>query len=402
MSAINYKSYFNDIEKAEYKNFYPISKEHMNSVNKKTEFNIDFGDGFCTSKFQYYISGTLKKSDNSDYPADATIKLIDNFVPYLFTKIEVRKHNKLIDEIEYPGILSTIKGTITYSKTDSVNCNGFESSFNGGNFEAIGDLSHLGLGFFESINFPIYKGGFYLSFVRSEDDDAIYRWKKDATANLPGAGKITIDEFYIRVPILEFKTIKKIKLIEELTIAKNIIFHFKQFQCIRQSGISGSTYNFDITNIYRNIINPKFIIVCFQASRDKNQEKDPSQFDSQNVKNLRVKLNGHFYPDEMLNLDISENKHRILYKMFQDYKKVYYGSEEVYYSPNDFIVKRPIYVIDTTKSPTNISGAKNDIIVSIDFKNAISNQVSVVCYVIVVSEKILQYNILKNDIIPID
>src|SRR5436190_796643 len=341
MSAINYKSYFNDIERAEYKNFYPISNEHLNSVNKKTEFNIDFGDGFCTSKFQYYISGTLKKSDNSDYPADATIKLIDNFVPYLFTKIEVRKHNKLIDEIEYPGILSTVKGTITYSKTDSVICNGFESSFNSGNFEAIGDLSHLGLGFFESINFPIYKGGFYLSFVRSEDDDAIYRWKKDATANLPGAGKITIDEFYIRVPILEFKTIKKIKLIEELTIAKNI-------------------------------------------------------------KNLRVKLNGHFYPDESMNLDISNNKHRILYKMFQDYKKVYYGSDDVYYSPQDFIDKRPLCVIDTTKSPTNISGSKNDIIISIDFKNAISNQVSVVCYVIVVSEKILQYNILKNDIIPID
>src|SRR5436190_19907953 len=139
--------------------------------------------------------------------------------------------------------------------------------------------------------------------------------EKDATANLPGAGKITIEEFYIRVPILEFKTIKKIKFFEEITIAKNIIFHFKQFQCIRQSGISGSTYNFDITNIYRNIINPKFIIVCFQANRDKNQKKDPSQFDSENVKNLRVKLNGHFYPDESMNLDISNNKHRIMYKM---------------------------------------------------------------------------------------
>src|SRR5436190_7666419 len=226
--------------------------------------------------------------------------------------------------------------------------------------------------------------------------------EKDATANLPGAGKITIDEFYIRVPIIQFKAIKKIKLIEEITNAKNIIFHFRQFQCIRQSGISGSTYNFDITNIYRNIINPKFIIVCFHANRDKNQEKDPSQFDSENFKNVSVKLNGNCYPDESMNLDISNNKHRILYKMFQDYKKVYYGSDNVYYSPKDFIDKRPMCIIDTTRSPTNISGSKNDIIISIDFKNAISNQVSVVCYVIVVSEKILQYNILKNDIIPID
>ena len=219
---------------------------------------------------------------------------------------------------------------------------------------------------------------------------------------MPGQGIITINNNYIRVPIIQFKSIKKIKLIEEITNAKNIIFHFRQFQCIRQSGISGSTYNFDITNIYRNIINPKFIIVCFQANRDKNQEKDPSQFDSENIKNVSVKLNGNCYPDESMNLDISNNKHRILYKMFQDYKKVYYGSDDVYYSPQDFIDKRPLCVIDTTKSPTNISGSKNDIIISMDFKNAISNQVSVVCYVIVVSEKILQYNILKNDIIPID
>ena len=142
--------------------------------------------------------------------------------------------------------------------------------------------------------------------------------------------------------------------------------------------------------------------MCFQANRDKNQEKDPSQFDSENIRNVSVKLNGNSYPDESMNLDISNNKHRILYKMFQDYKKVYYGSDDVYYTPKDFIDKRPVCVIDTTKSPTNISGSKNDIIISIDFKNSISAAVNVICYVVVISEKILQYNIVKNDIIPID
>src|SRR5436190_21780371 len=93
-----------------------------------------------------------------------------------------------------------------------------------------------------------------------------------------------------------------------------------------------------------------------------------------------------------MNLDISNNKHRILYKMFQDYKKVYYGSDEVYYSPKDFIDKRPICVIDTTRSPTNISGSQNDIIISIDFKDSISAAVNVIFYVVVGSEK--YYNII--------
>ena len=176
MATINYDKYMIDIERAEYKNFYPLGKLHLNETNKKTEFNIDFGDGFCTSKFQFYISGTLKKEDNSDYPDKANIKLVDNFVPFLFSKIEVKKHNKLIDEVENCGQLSTIKGTITYSKTNDISQNGFESDFKN-KFEAVGNLSHFGLGFFENVNIPIYKGGFNISFIRAKDDNAIFRWK---------------------------------------------------------------------------------------------------------------------------------------------------------------------------------------------------------------------------------
>lgn len=47
METINYPSYMNDIDRAEYTNFYPISKLHLNDPIKETSFNIDFGDGFC-------------------------------------------------------------------------------------------------------------------------------------------------------------------------------------------------------------------------------------------------------------------------------------------------------------------------------------------------------------------
>lgn len=32
--------------------------------------------------------------------------LIDNFIPYLFYRIEGGNHNKLIDEIEFPDIIN--------------------------------------------------------------------------------------------------------------------------------------------------------------------------------------------------------------------------------------------------------------------------------------------------------
>lgn len=394
-----------EIDRAEYKNFYPLSKLNLNEPNKKTEFNIDFGDGFCTSKFQYYISGTLKKSNGTAYDDKANVKLIDNFVPFLFSKIEVKKHGKLIEEIEYLGQLSTIKGTITYSKSEAISHNGFESDFKN-KFEAIGNLSHFGLGFFENVNVPIYKGGFYLSFVRSEDDDAIYRWKSkkdDGTFNdatLPDTGKIEIDEFFIRVPIIEYKTTSKIQLIND--IKEKILFHFNHWQCIEQKNITGKTNSFDITNIYRNIYNPKFIIIGFQKGRLNDQLYDTSKFDSVFVKNIRVKLNGHYYPDELMNLDINNNKFRIMYQMYQDYKKVYYNNNEMYYNPKEFIDNRALYVIDTTKNPVNISRSKNDIIINMDFDYDITTASKTNCYVVVVSEKLLEYNVLKNDIIEIE
>ena len=61
--------------------------------------------------------------------------------------------------------------------------------------------------------------------------------------------------------------------------------------------------------IYRNIINPKFIIASFQSDRQNNQLKDASQFDTLNIKTNRIKLN------------ISESNYAIMYEMYQDYKK---------------------------------------------------------------------------------
>lgn len=75
------------------------------------ESSIDFGDTLCTFKFQYFIFGSIINTEGGDYTAGNSIKLIDNFAPYWFSRIGVRQHNNLIDKIEYPGIISTTKRT---------------------------------------------------------------------------------------------------------------------------------------------------------------------------------------------------------------------------------------------------------------------------------------------------
>lgn len=155
MSTV-YQKYMRDIDRAEYKCFYPNSTQNLNAPNKKTDFNIDYGDGFSMAKFQYCISGTLKKTDGTDYPDTANVKLTDNFVPYLFSRIEVRKHNYLLDEVEHPGVTSTVKSIVSYDNSDEnalKNC-GFVMAGSTRKFYLCGNLSHLGLGFFEDVKTP--------------------------------------------------------------------------------------------------------------------------------------------------------------------------------------------------------------------------------------------------------
>ena len=111
----------------------------------------------------------------------------DNYINPLFSQIEVKKRNTVIDDIEFPGILSTIKGCVEYPGLNVYNGNAITSGFKSHNyevkqFEAVGKLGDLGLGFFNALNIPIYKGGFEITFTRNNDNNVTYRWKENDNA----------------------------------------------------------------------------------------------------------------------------------------------------------------------------------------------------------------------------
>ena len=114
-------------------------------------------------------------------------------------------------------------GCVSYPGADEYNSNAVNSGFKtfaheGQSFCVVGRLGDLGLGFFNDINVPIYNGGFEITFTRNNDNNVIYKWKslkdgKDDPSTLPGDGKVMINNFYLRVPIIEFDSEAKINLI---------------------------------------------------------------------------------------------------------------------------------------------------------------------------------------------
>lgn len=53
-----FSKFSQDVIRAKYKNVHHASMLNVNNVNKKTLFQIDTGDNFCTSDFQYCINIT--------------------------------------------------------------------------------------------------------------------------------------------------------------------------------------------------------------------------------------------------------------------------------------------------------------------------------------------------------
>lgn len=407
------EKYYNEasdkIERCEYHNVLPVSDLNFNSPNKFTVFKLDHGDAFYDRRILFHIQGeVVKKADDTAYAAGDPIKLINNFAAFLFKRIELKKHNQLIDVVDEVGITSTIKGLTTYSRSgeNTYYSSGFKSKFDkgGGKFEALGTLSHLGFGFFDNLRYPMYKGGFEIVFTRAEDNDAIFRWKEGTGTAEKSAdeGKIKITSFVLRVPIVEYNPVKKAPLIEglkRLGDKGDLNYRYYQWQCIEKFGVTGSSYSIDISNIYRNISNPLFIIVGLQTKRKNDQTRDPSQFDIINIKNYNVKINGQLYPQEPQNLSVLDKQYGILYGNYASIRETLFKDEDVYLNDVDFINKYPLIVFDTHHHPFSSESKMNTIQVHLDFTNAVASPVAdqgTTAYVIVISETGFTYDVNKN------
>lgn len=405
-----YNEFANGVVRSEYRTVMPVSELNFNTPNNYTIFKLDHGDTFYDSRIMFHIRGeVVKKSDGSNYAERSTIKLIDNFVPFLFSRIELKKHNTTIDTVDMPGITSTIKGVLNYngsSKNCLTNC-GFASKYDGGGkFEAYGTLAHLGLGFFDHLRYPMYKGGFEIVFTRAEDNDAVYHWGVTTATGVvePADAKVVITSFVLRAPLVEYTATSKIQLIDGLKSLSDknaLVYNYYQWQCIEQKGVYGTTFNFDITNLYRNVYNPKFVIVGLQTNRANNQKANPTQFDHCNVKNIVVKINGERYPQELQNIDISGGSWRILYDQYLRYRNVNFGDVDMLLPPEEFINSYPLMVIDTHLQPTTTDRSRSDIQIELDFSSAVTapkNNLGTSAFVVVVSEAHFVYDITRNTI----
>ena len=391
---------------------FPPSNKTINNLNKSSrdiEFLIDIGDGFMhPHNADCYVEYEVVSSDpNHPYEHQSNIKLIDNFFPFLFSEIEIKKHGQVIERIENPGITATSLISCMTSTSDAVELqkSGFTTKENLGNGrgEILYPLKLLS-GFCRDYKDVLWKGGLSISFKRESNEDALFRWQSTGETGIvvavPPEGKFLIKNMEIRMPIVEYESnfadLLRAKMLDE----QKLPIAFRSAQCIEKTGFHGTTLEFDLTTQFISLQfdMPDFVIVLFQTNRNNNQKRDSSVFDHCNVKNVSFR-NGRneIFPKEAWNLDIDNKKFLKMYDAYTALKRVICQNTEVLYSPSEFLINRPMYVLNTSKRKGVVVNNKTSIKLIIDFQRAIPDGTT--CYAILLGQKHLAYDIMNGKII---
>ena len=79
---------------------------------------------------------------------------------------------------------------------------------------------------------------------------------------------------------------------------------------------------------------PRCIILVLQTDGKNVMSEDVTKFNNCKLANVNLFLKSEFYPYDDLNMDFDKNKHAILFHMYTQFRKSYYGNTATrHYSP---------------------------------------------------------------------
>jgi hypothetical protein len=380
---------------------YPPTQEtigDLNSSNKDIIFEIVSGDGFMQPhNADVYMKYKLRvRDDDTQYNDNDEVRLVDNFFTHLWSQILVDKCDTIIDRTDYPGVTCTALGTCFISKAQAYKYKmcGWETDSEAiknakSTKEILFKLKLIG-GFLNGYNDVLYKGGLKITFKRNNNDNtAVHVW------NNGKPGKVVIKSMYIRVPVVKYDPLDEVKLKAEL-IKAPVSINFIKNQTVRKP-VSGSNFEIDLTNsfIARQFDMPDWNIVLFQTDRtNANQKNYSAWFDHCKVKSMYIENGrGEVFPIPLWNLKISKNEYAKMYHAYTEISRIMMGTEEVYYTLDEFIKNRPMYLLNTSRRMRGVDNQKTTIKLVVDCEEDVAD--NTLCYVIMLGKKSFDYDI-KN------
>ena len=422
----------NSIESFQYSDYSPQSQSNLNNSGGIIQIDINATDGYLIpSKSYIHIKGQLVRNDNNNpYPDNTEIALVNNAMMYLFENISYQIGTQVVETISSPGQITSMLGYLSYpddfntssgllscwSKDTTSNANSVEFAesvaqpaahyipsrnsnytqgfavrkgllFNSnpnGHFSFLIPFDHIfGFG---SYNKVIYNIKHTLKFTRKSTDNlAIHK------ANGVQNGKIKLTSITWRVPEVKLELSKLLDVRNVIESKHPISVGFQARNT--DSAVVSQTREFSWRiNVISGIEKPRWIIVGFQTDKNETQEQNPAVFDNLNLENAYVKLNSDKYPAEDITFNFETNDYALLYEMFDNFKKEYYGFNSLVgctqVNFSTFKSLFPIIVFDVRHQSEKLAVGIIDMQLRFKFRDVVPANTN--AYVTIISDRIYQ------------
>lgn len=401
----------NAIESFEYYDYKPSITDNINDWGATYPI-IAYNEDIITapSRSLLIFQGEIQATDTSvtagannkvtDFER-ANIRIANNGILHMYDRIEYYLGDARIDDIQRPGIATTLKGFASFERDERYNDAGWYIQNSKSTSPVLDKKGHfyitiplsIVMGFFEDYKQFIYrmpqKLVFYKNTLSSATNILIHDDKYDCT--------ITLKEILWRIPQVKFNIVYDTKIKNEILKGVDYPLEYRHWRYLYKSAISGSKeFTWDFPVAYARA---KYVLIGFQTNKENTKKADISQFDLCDLRSVQVQLNNNvYYPRERLLLNVSELKCGTLYTMFKNFKASYYNHEPDRVDPlinySTFLEKYPIICIDCSNQPSVI---KNSLInIKIQFEWGTTFPDNTVIHCVVISDDKSVYNPLYN------
>ena len=400
------------IDKYEYFEYLPITGTNLNNIGD-IRINIESQDIFthpCESFL--LIEGRLTKVDGTDYANADNISLTNNAMMYLFRDIRYELSGHEIEKLNYVGYATTMLGLLKYTedfgKSKGLNQSwyldttllpnnqnrGFwarhQHLFNHldrdkGSFSFRIPLKHI-FGFCEDYDKVVYGFKHTLTLTRTRDHDAIFR------ANGVNAGKITLSKIAWFMPHVMPADKDKMELYKIIERKEKVSVGYRMIQCTSISVPQNNSFSWRLS-VKSSPEVPRFIIIGFQEEKNNDQEKNNSQFNNLNVKNIYVMLNSNRYPALDYDLDFPSQKISRAYGDVAEFRSKFFNINELISNPCISVYEYknlyPLFLFDVSKQSERLKYSTTDIQVKVTFEG--NPNAGTEGYAVIISDRLINF-----------
>ena len=340
-----------------------------------------------------HVEGKLKINKPNDV---LTVMLGNKCVAFLFDEIRYELNGVEINRNRNVGITSTLKNYVSLTSGEDKNIEnaGWGLKRRDGlivknHFNFCIPLKYL-LGFCEDYKRMIINARHELILIRSRNDNNALIGSQMLEP------EIELLKLQWRMPHVTLNDVNKLSLLRTLESGQNLSICFHSWDLYEYPLLQSTTKHSWAVKASAQLEKPRCIILALQTNRKNVMPEDITMFNNCKLTNVKLFLNSEFHPYDDMNLDFDKNKHAILFHMYTQFHKSYYGHScnEALFTVAEFLQFGPLVVIDYSRQNESIKNGTVDVRIEFECKENVPANTTAYC--LILHDRVVEYNPLTK------